>query len=84
MTDVARRIRVTGIVQGVGFRPFVWRLAHELHLSGWVRNDGQGVDIFAQGSAVQMAVLLARLPAEAPALARVDAVLAHDAEYDTT
>jgi len=82
LTDIARRIRVTGIVQGVGFRPFVWRLAHELHLSGWVRNDGQGVDIFAQGPGAQIAALLTRLRAEAPALARVDAVLAHDAVPD--
>jgi len=36
-------IRVNGVVQGVGYRPFVWRLAHELALTGWVRNDAAGV-----------------------------------------
>ena len=82
MTRVARRIRVTGIVQGVGFRPFVWRLAQELELSGWVRNDAQGVEIFAQGSAAQMASLLQRLSSDAPALARVDAVQAQDAQSE--
>ncbi len=75
---IARRIRVTGIVQGVGFRPFVWRLAKELRLTGWVRNDAEGVEIAAQGSAAQLAALLYRLHADAPALARVDAVRAED------
>lgn len=74
MTFVARRIRVTGIVQGVGFRPFVWRLAQELQLTGWVRNDALGVEIAAQGTESQFAELLQRLSTEAPPLARVDAV----------
>lgn len=76
---IASRIRVTGIVQGVGFRPFVWRLARELDLHGWVRNDGEGVEIAAEGEAEPMRALLERLAREAPALARVDAVTAHAA-----
>lgn len=75
----ARRIRVTGLVQGVGFRPHVWRLAHELGLSGWVRNDGAGVDIHAEGGAARIEALLLRLGREAPPLARVDAVSAQPA-----
>jgi hydrogenase maturation protein HypF len=71
----ATRIRVTGIVQGVGFRPFVWRLAHELGLKGWVRNDAAGVEIHTEGAG--FAVFMARLQAEAPPLARVDSVSAH-------
>ncbi|MEJ8836041.1 carbamoyltransferase HypF [Ramlibacter sp. AN1133] len=70
----ACRIRVTGIVQGVGFRPFVWRLAQELNVSGWVRNDAAGVEIAAEGAATQLGTLLERLRDEAPALARVDSV----------
>lgn len=70
----ARRIRVTGVVQGVGFRPFVWKLAHELQLNGWVRNDAAGVDIHAEGRALD--AFQARLRADAPPLARVDAVTA--------
>ena len=68
----AARIRVTGIVQGVGFRPFVWRLAHDLKLVGWVRNDAAGVEIHAEGGNLE--ALVARLKSETPTLARVDAV----------
>ncbi|MGQ0709981.1 MAG: carbamoyltransferase HypF [Rhodoferax sp.] len=74
MGDVAQRIRVTGVVQGVGFRPFVWHLAQELSLSGWVRNDALGVDILAQGAAEQVQALIARLRSEAPPLARVERI----------
>lgn len=74
MDRIARRIRVTGIVQGVGYRPFVWRLAQELKLAGWVRNDAEGVEIAAEGAPAQVDTLLRRLRAEAPPLARVDTV----------
>ncbi len=72
----AQRIRVTGLVQGVGFRPFVWHLAQQLELTGWVRNDAQGVEVLAQGSRSHLQLLLARLRTEAPPLARVDTVQA--------
>ena len=45
-----RRQTVQGIVQGVGFRPFVYRLAHELELTGWVRNTPAGVELEIQGA----------------------------------
>jgi hydrogenase maturation protein HypF len=51
---VCQRIRVSGVVQGVGFRPFVWRLARELDLTGWVRNDSRGVEIEVCGAARQV------------------------------
>lgn len=73
----ARRIRVRGLVQGVGFRPFVWHLARELALTGWVRNDGEGVDILAEGTPAALDALAQRLRGEAPPLARVDAVTMH-------
>ena len=72
----AVRIRVRGQVQGVGFRPFVYRLALELGLSGWVLNDAEGVEIGAQGSPDAIETLLSRLKGEAPVLARVDEVSA--------
>jgi hydrogenase maturation protein HypF len=71
----AVRVRVRGIVQGVGYRPFVWRLAHELGIAGWVRNDAQGVEIAAEGAQVaQVDAFVARLRSDAPPRARVDGV----------
>lgn len=46
----ARLLRIRGVVQGVGFRPFVYRLAREHGITGWVRNDGEGVEIHAEGA----------------------------------
>lgn len=66
------RCRVRGQVQGVGFRPFVYRLAQELGLSGWVRNDAAGVELEVQGG--DLDTFLARLEREAPLLARIDGV----------
>ena len=76
----AAHIRVTGVVQGVGFRPFVWRLARELNIVGWVRNDAQGVDLHAEGNTRALAELLRRLQGDAPPLARVDTVTAQTAQ----
>ena len=63
-----------GVVQGVGFRPFVHRLAHRLHLSGWVRNVAGTVEIHAEGAADQLDALEAAIVSEAPRVARVDRV----------
>jgi len=75
-----RALRVRGQVQGVGFRPFVYRLAYDLALSGRVLNDGMGVRIEVQGSAAQLDTFMQRLEREAPRLARIDAVESHTAE----
>jgi hydrogenase maturation protein HypF len=76
-TSPARRIgaRVTGTVQGVGFRPFVYRLAREGELAGWVRNDERGVRVEVEGRPEQVERFLERLRAEAPPLAAVAEVL---------
>ena len=78
----ATRIRVRGQVQGVGFRPFVYRLAAELGLTGWVLNDADGVEIEAQGSEEALDALRLRLKDEAPDLARVDEVTVSPAAVD--
>lgn len=74
------RLNVRGIVQGVGFRPYVWRLASELGLTGWVRNDADGVEIALCGDEHRIAQFVRRLCDEAPPLARIDAV---DRQADT-
>ena len=73
-----RQIRVRGLVQGVGFRPYVWRLANELGLNGWVRNDGAGVSVAVDGE--KLPEFMARLPNEAPRLARIDSIESEVAE----
>ncbi|HVE45353.1 MAG TPA: carbamoyltransferase HypF [Acidimicrobiales bacterium] len=75
MTD-RRRIRVTGTVQGVGFRPFVYRTAVELGLSGTVANDSEGVIVEAEGSSDLLDELSRRIRDDAPPLARVESVRA--------
>jgi hydrogenase maturation protein HypF len=71
-----RRIVVEGVVQGVGFRPFVWRLATELGLAGRVRNAAGRVEIEATGDLRGLDAFVRRLRSEAPPRARVDAVTA--------
>jgi hydrogenase maturation protein HypF len=67
-------IRVRGRVQGVGFRPTVWRLASELGLDGEVLNDGAGVLIRLRGEASGIDALLGRLQRRPPPLARIDRI----------
>ena len=67
-------MRVTGTVQGVGFRPFVYRLARELGLSGWVLNDTHGVLLEVEGEGEAVDRFVARLAADAPPLAQVEGI----------
>ena len=69
-----RAFRVSGIVQGVGFRPFVYRLAERFGLSGWVRNDSAGVGIEVEGAAALLDAFAAALRTEAPRAAAVSSV----------
>ncbi len=70
------RVEIHGAVQGVGFRPFVYRLATEMGLTGWVINDTQGVFIEVEGSEAALQRFLERLPAEAPPRALVQTLSA--------
>jgi hydrogenase maturation protein HypF len=70
------RIQVTGVVQGVGFRPFVHRLALRHGLEGWVRNESGEVEIALSGTDDALTQFLEELRTEAPPLARIDGVLA--------
>jgi hydrogenase maturation protein HypF len=69
-----RGVLVRGVVQGVGFRPFVYRLAREEGLAGFIGNDTGGVTIEIEGPEERVEAFLARLRSEAPPLARIDAV----------
>lgn len=69
-----RAFRVSGIVQGVGYRPFVYRLAEEYALSGWVLNDSAGVGIEAEGTAAALDAFAVALADDAPRAAVVTAV----------
>jgi hydrogenase maturation protein HypF len=66
--------RVEGVVQGVGFRPYVYRLAREEGLAGYVLNDERGVLLDVEGAAAAVERFVARLPAEAPPLASIESV----------
>lgn len=68
------RLRVRGVVQGVGFRPFVHRLAHRHGLSGFVLNDADGVVVEAEGEPGALAGFVRAIASEAPPLARVAGV----------
>ncbi|OIN81174.1 carbamoyltransferase HypF [Mycobacterium malmoense] len=80
--DVRRRFTVTGVVQGVGFRPFVHRIATELGLAGFVGNDSGAVFVEAQGERARLDEFGRRLRAEAPPLARITAVSVTDLTAD--
>lgn len=71
---VAFSIHVRGLVQGVGFRPMVWRLAQRLQLRGYVLNDGAGVRIVAIGDHDRLQLFVAALTEQPPALARIDEI----------
>ena len=74
------RLRVRGAVQGVGFRPFVYRLARELDLKGFVRNSPQGVTIEVEGPPSKLEEFRARLEAERPPRAVVQRVECEERE----
>jgi hydrogenase maturation protein HypF len=69
-----RHITVTGVVQGVGFRPFVYTLAEELGLTGWVTNNARGVEAEVEGPAADVAAFCARIGTQPPPLAVVESV----------
>ena len=80
-TGVIRKVMdVAGIVQGVGFRPFVYRLANECGLTGVIANTPAGVSIEVQGEAEAVEKFLERLPKEIPPLAKITGLLPRDAE----
>jgi hydrogenase maturation protein HypF len=75
---VRKAIEVTGIVQGVGFRPYVYRLALQRNLAGFITNTAAGVSIEVEGPAEAVDDFVSQLPVEAPRLARITQLAAGD------
>ena len=78
-----KAIDVTGIVQGVGFRPFVYRLAHDCHLTGFIANTPSGVTIEVQGDDALIETFLQRLQTDAPPLAKITSLIPYDVEQQS-
>lgn len=70
----ARTVRVHGVVQGVGFRPFVFRLAHANRLVGWVLNEPEGVDIHIEGAEADLDAFVSGLGTQSPPAAEITAI----------
>ena len=68
------KVSVRGVVQGVGFRPFVYRLAHEHNLMGWVRNTSGNVEIEVEGDKETLENFLSDLKAKTPPMARIEKI----------
>jgi hydrogenase maturation protein HypF len=77
-----RRYQIRGIVQGVGFRPFVFRTAERHALGGWIRNDSQGVVLEVQGHPGALEEFIVEVRTGAPALARIESVALIEQRYE--
>ncbi|MBW7887186.1 MAG: carbamoyltransferase HypF [Bacteroidetes bacterium] len=71
---ICLNIAIRGVVQGIGFRPFVFRLANELGINGWVKNTPSGISIVAEGTADLLDMFVVRLRLEKPALSSITAL----------
>lgn len=80
--EIRRRLSIEGVVQGVGFRPFVWRRATRLGLSGWVENDSAGVTAEVQGPPERVQEFLEGFAAAAPPLAVIERMRVADVPGD--
>ena len=76
----AKKILTQGIVQGVGFRPYVYRLATDLNLKGYVRNLGNVVEIILEGGDIDL--FIERFQKELPPIARIDSIAIEDIEFN--
>ena len=81
---IRERLQVTGIVQGVGFRPFVHRLTRQYALSGWIRNTSTGVSMELQGDKESLMAFREALVKEAPALASIERIQVEEIKPDLT
>jgi len=73
-----KRIRVFGVVQGVGFRPFIYRLAKEYNLKGWVLNTSSSVEIEVEGEKESIERFISDIKTKAPPVARIERIEVED------
>ena len=74
MPPISRHVHIKGIVQGVGFRPFIFTLANKFQLKGWVRNSSSGVDIEVSGDSDRLDAFINAITATPPPLSQIDLV----------
>ncbi len=80
--SLARRVTIFGVVQGVGFRPFIYRLAHKHGLRGWVKNIGYGVSLHIESEdGASLDPFLASLEVEKPPLALIESIKVEPAPF---
>lgn len=84
MITMAKHISVKGVVQGVGFRPFVYGLATRLDLHGWVCNTSGGVEILVDGQSSRLEEFIRSLSLEKPPLAKIDSIQVEEAPHDSS
>ena len=77
---IRARIKVRGIIQGVGFRPFIYRLAKQMKLAGHVANTAAGVTIEIDGTEIEIQRFTAAITRQKPPLARIDELLLEKTE----
>jgi hydrogenase maturation protein HypF len=77
---ISRFIHIKGLVQGVGFRPYIFRLATRYKISGWVENGNDGVRIHAEGKETDISRFIASLPEEAPPASQILEIIVNEAE----
>jgi hydrogenase maturation protein HypF len=81
MTE-SKYIHITGLVQGVGFRPFIYRLAHQYSLNGWVENRNDGVNIKVEGPKKQMEEFIHAIRLNIPEASHISALVTEQAEVE--
>ena len=79
---VSKEIHIKGIVQGVGFRPFVFSMAKKYNITGWVRNSSAGVDILANGTPQDIGGFITEVKTNPPPLAKIDEIFESDINSD--
>jgi len=79
--EVNRKFNITGVVQGVGFRPFIYQLADRYHLNGFIVNTTAGINIELEGEESAIEIFTEALHKELPPLARIDTLTSEDTQY---